>query len=140
MVNKTAVTILVEKGLKVTPQRIAVLDIILNSNNHPTADNINEYLRLSYPHVPIATVYKILDAFVKHGVVTKVKTEDGIVRYDPVQEKHHHIYYSDSEKIEDFYDANLNKMLFEFFSKKKLPDFVIEDIKVQVTGRISSHK
>ena len=135
MVNKTAVRILVEKGLKVTPQRIAVLDIIFNLNNHPSADNIAEYLRISYPHVPIGTVYKILDVFVDKGIVSRVKTENGTIRYDPILEKHHHLYCSESEQIEDFYDDDLNKILNDYFVKKQIPNFKIEDIKLQIIGK-----
>lgn len=137
MVNKTAVRILVEKGLKVTPQRIAVLDIILNLDNHPTADNIVDYLRINHPHVPIGTVYKILDAFVDKKIVSRVKTDNGLIRYDHIQEKHHHIYTPDSEKIEDFYDEKLNKILEDYFSKNKIPNFKIEDIKLQIIGRFT---
>jgi Fur family peroxide stress response transcriptional regulator len=139
MVNKTALRILVEKGLKVTPQRIAVLDIILNLHNHPSADNIAEYIRLSYPHVPIGTVYKILDAFVEKGIISRIKTENGIIRYDPVPEKHHHLYSSQSEQIEDFYDEDLNKILDDYFRKKQIPNFKIEDIKLQIIGKFSNN-
>jgi Fur family peroxide stress response transcriptional regulator len=140
MVNKTAVRILVEKGLKVTPQRIAVLDILLNLNTHPTADTITEYIRLNYPHVPIGTVYKILEVFVKYGLVNRVKTENGIIRYDPVTENHHHLYYSDSEQIEDFYDNELNKILNDYFRKKQIPNFKIKEIKLQIIGRFTENK
>jgi Fur family peroxide stress response transcriptional regulator len=139
MVNKTAVRILVEKGLKVTPQRIAVLDIILNLNNHPTAENIEEYLSLSYPHVPIGTVYKILEVFVNKGIVTRVKTDNDIIRYDAILKKHHHLYCSQSEQIEDFYDDNLNKILDDYFRKKEIPNFKIEDIKLQIIGKFTNN-
>ena len=36
---------LIEKGLKVTPQRIAILEAIIKLNNHPTAENIIDYIR-----------------------------------------------------------------------------------------------
>lgn len=139
MVNKNAVRILVEKGLKVTPQRIAVLDIILNLHNHPSAENIAEYIRLSYPHVPIGTVYKILDVFVEKGIISRVKTENGIIRFDPVSEKHHHLYSSQSEQMEDFFDKDLNKILDEYFRKKQIPNFKIEDIKLQIIGKFSNN-
>jgi Fur family transcriptional regulator, peroxide stress response regulator len=139
MVNKTAVRILVEKGLKVTPQRIAVLDILLNLENHPAADTITEYLRLNYPHVPIGTVYKILDVFLEKGIVNKVQTENGIIRFDPVTEKHHHLYSLDSERIEDFYDPQLNKILEDYFSKNQIQNFKIEDIKVHLKGRFTDN-
>lgn len=139
MVNKTAVRILVEKGLKVTPQRIAVLDIILNLNNHPAAENIEEYLRISYPHIPIGTVYKILEVFVNNGIITRVKTDNDIIRYDAILEKHHHLYCSQSEQIEDFYDDNLNKILDDYFRKKQIPNFKIEDIKLQIIGKFTNN-
>lgn len=138
MVNKTAVKILIEKDLKVTPQRIAVLDVLLNMNNHPSAENIVEYMRLSFPHVPIGTVYKILDVFVEKRIVNRVKTDDDTLRYDAIQEKHHHLYSSQSEQIVDYYDDELNKILEDHFRKKQIPDFKIEDIKLQIIGRFTN--
>ena len=135
MVNKTAIRILTEKGLRITPQRIAVLDIILNLNNHPAAEEISEYMRISYPHVPIGTVYKILDAFIEKGIVTRVKTENDVIRYDTVPEKHHHLYCTDSELIEDYFDNDLNKLLEDYFKKKQIPDFQIQDVRLQIIGK-----
>ena len=138
MVNKTAVKILIEKELKVTPQRIAVLDILLNMDNHPSAENIIEYMRLSFPHVPIGTVYKILEVFVEKGIANRVKTDNDTLRYDAVQEKHHHLYSSQSDQIVDYYDDELNKILEDHFRKKQIPDFKIEDIKLQIIGRFTN--
>ena len=135
MANKTVIKMLVENGLKVTPQRTAVLEVVLNLHNHPTAENIAEYLRLSYPHIPIGTVYKILDTFVKKGMIEKVKTDDDSIRYDPVKEKHHHLYAAESERIEDYYDDELNKILADYFRRKKIPDFTIRDFKLQIVGK-----
>lgn len=134
MADKTVIKILAENNLKVTPQRTAVLEVLLNLNNHPTAENIIEYLRLNYPHIPIGTVYKILDAFVEKGIVKKVTTDKDVMRYDAVMSKHHHLYYSDSERIEDYFDKDLNKILNDYFRRKKIPNFKITDIKLQITG------
>ncbi|MCX6302626.1 MAG: transcriptional repressor [Bacteroidia bacterium] len=135
MANKTVIRILAESGLKITPQRTAVLEVILSLNNHPTADNIAEYLRMSYPHIPIGTVYKILDTFFEKGIIKKVKTGDDVMRYDGVQKKHYHLLCADSERIEDYYDDELNKILNEYFGKKRIPGFIIEDFKVQIVGQ-----
>jgi Fur family peroxide stress response transcriptional regulator len=134
MVNKTALKILTDKGLRVTPQRIAVLDIILNLDNHPTIDYIIEFLKIDFPRISESTVYNILDTFVKKDIICRVKTENGIVRFDPVTDKHHHLYSTDSEKIEDFFDAELDKLLNDYFRKKKFPNFKIEDIRVHIKG------
>ncbi len=126
---------LYEKGLKVTPQRIAIFESIVELNNHPTAENIIEYIRKNHPNISVATVYKVLEVFVENGLVDKVKTESDTMRYDAILERHHHIYCSDSEKIEDFIDAELNEILDNYFSKKKIPHFQIEDIKLQIIGK-----
>lgn len=126
---------LVEKGLKVTPQRIAILEAIIKLNNHPTAENIIEYIRKNHPNIATATVYKILDAFVANELIRKVKTDRDIMRYDAIMESHHHLYCSESDQIEDFVDAELSKMMEQYFEKKKIPNFKIEDVKLQITGK-----
>jgi Fur family peroxide stress response transcriptional regulator len=131
---------LVEKELKVTPQRMAILEAIIKLNNHPTAENIIDYIRKNYPNIATATVYKVLDALVANELIEKVKTESDVMRYDAIMESHHHIYYSDSDRIEDYSDNDLNELLEKYFEKKKIPDFKIEDIKLQIIGRYIKHK
>jgi Fur family peroxide stress response transcriptional regulator len=131
---------LVEKELKVTPQRMAILEAIIKLNNHPTAENIIDYIRKNYPNIATATVYKVLDALVANELIEKVKTERDVMRYDAIMESHHHIYYSDSDRIEDYSDNDLNELLEKYFEKKKIPDFKIEDIKLQIIGRYIKHK
>jgi len=139
MVNKTVIKILADNNLKVTPQRTAVLEVILNLNNHPSAENIVEYLRLNYPHIPIGTVYKILDVFVEKGIVIKVKTDNDVMRYDAIKEKHHHLYCAETERIEDYYDENLDALLENNLKKKKIPNFKIKDIKLQIVGNFTDN-
>jgi len=135
MADREVIKILAENNLKVTPQRIAVLEVIMGLENHPSADNIIDYIRLNFPHVPIGTVYKILDAFVGKNIIHRVKTENGILRYDAVKEPHHHLYCKDTERIEDFYDDELNNLLEDYFKKKKIPKFRISDFKLQIKGK-----
>jgi Fur family peroxide stress response transcriptional regulator len=126
---------LIEKGLKVTPQRIAILESIIGLNNHPTAENIIDYIRKNHPNIATATVYKVLDVLVENGIIMKVKTESDIMRYDAIMESHHHLYCSESDRIEDYQDEELNNILEKYFEKKGIPDFKIEDIKLQIIGK-----
>ena len=126
---------IIEKGLKVTPQRIAVLQAIFKLNNHPTADNIIEFIRKNHPNIATATVYKVLDAFTENGLIKKVKTDRDIMRYDAIMESHHHLYCSETDRIEDYKDEQLNTLLEDYFEKKGIPDFRIEDIKLQIIGK-----
>jgi len=131
---------LIEKGLKVTPQRIAILEAIMKLNNHPTAENIIEYIRKNHPNISVATVYKVLDALIENRLISKVKTDKDIMRYDAIIKSHHHLYYSDSDRIEDYNDKELNELLEKYFEKKKIPDFKIEDIKLQIIGKYTKPK
>ena len=129
-----------EKGLKVTPQRIAILEAIVKLNNHPTAENIIEYIRKNHPNIATATVYKVLDALVSNELIKKVKTERDIMRYDAILKSHHHLYCSESDRIEDYNDDELNEMLEKYFKKKGIRDFKIEDIKLQIIGKFIKNK
>jgi Fur family peroxide stress response transcriptional regulator len=48
-----------EKGLKVTPQRVAIYEAIVNLKNHPTAENVIEYIKANHPNISVGTVYKV---------------------------------------------------------------------------------
>ena len=131
---------LIEKGLKVTPQRIAILEAIFSLKNHPTAENIIEYIHKNHPNISTGTVYKVLDIFVSSGIINRVKTERDIMRYDAMLESHHHLYFSDSDRIEDYRDDDLNTLLEAYFRKKHIPNFEIEDIKLQIIGKLIHNK
>jgi len=125
-------------NLKITPQRIAVLEALSNLKDHPTADNIKEYVVKNHPHIAVGTIYKTLETFVEKGLVKKVKTEQDVMRYDAILDKHHHLYCEDTERIEDFFDDQLNELLDEYFKKKKIPNFKVKDIKLQIIGTFNN--
>lgn len=140
MVNRSVIEILAKHNLKMTPQRIAILEVILNIENHPDAEKITDYLRLTYPSISLATIYKTLDTFTKKGIIRKVATDKESMKYDAITERHHHLYSSESDRIEDFYDEELNVLLDEFLKKKKIPNFKVEDIKLHITGKFTDNK
>lgn len=121
-------------NLKVTPQRMAVLEALNTLRNHPTADNIKEFVIDNHPNIAVGTIYKTLETFVEKGLVKKVKTENGIMRYDAILENHHHLYCEKTEQIEDYFDDELNTLLENFFKKKKTPHFKISEIRLQLKG------
>jgi Fur family peroxide stress response transcriptional regulator len=126
---------LVEKGLKVTPQRIAVYEAVVKLNNHPTAESIIRYIKKTYPNIATATVYKVLDALTENGLVKRVKTEKDIMRYDAILESHHHLYCTETDRIEDYNDEQLDRIIEDYFQYNGIPDFQIEDIKLQINGK-----
>jgi Fur family peroxide stress response transcriptional regulator len=124
-----------EKGLKVTPRRLSILEAIVKLDTHPTAEEIIKFIRKRNPNIATATVYKALNIMVAKKVINKVDTERDISRYDAILETHHHLYCSESDRIEDFVDAGLNEMIEHYFENKKIPGFEIEDVRLQIIGR-----
>ena len=124
-------------GLKITPQRLAVFDAVINLKNHPTAENITEFIKDNHPNIATGTVYKTLETLVQCGIINKVKTDSDVMRYDAIIEKHHHLYSSKSDRIEDFYDGELNNILDNYLKSKNIPNFKIEDIRLQIIGRFT---
>lgn len=131
---------LIDRGLKVTPQRIAILEAIIKLNNHPTADNIIEFIRENHPNIATGTVYKVLEALAQNGLIVKVKTDRDIMRYDAIIENHHHLYCAESDRIEDYFDDELTHVIENHFKKKGIPNFKINDIKLQIIGRFTDNK
>ena len=119
---------------------MAILEAIIKLNNHPAAENIIEYIRKNHPNIATATVYKVLDALVENELIKKVKTEKDVMRYDAVLENHHHLYCSDSDRIEDYFDDELNQLLDNHFQKRGIPGFEIDDIKLQIIGKFLKNK
>ena len=122
------------KGLKVTPQRMSILEAVYALDNHPTAEKIIEFIRERHPNIATGTVYKVLDTLEENKLIKKVKTDKDIMRYDGVLEKHHHLYCSECDLIEDYNDKELDRMLEDYFKKKSIPGFKMEEIILQIRG------
>jgi Fur family transcriptional regulator, peroxide stress response regulator len=130
---------LVEKGLKVTPQRMSILEAVYKLNNHPTADQIIDFIKPRYPGIASGTVYKVLDTLVHHDLVKKVKTEKDIMRYDGIIDNHHHLYCVECDYIVDYNNSGLDEILKSYFEKNQIDNFIIEDIRLQINGRFIVH-
>jgi Fur family transcriptional regulator, peroxide stress response regulator len=131
---------LIEQGLKVTPQRMSVLEAIYTLDTHPTVEHIIEKIRPTYPNIATATVYKVLDVLVANGLIKRVMTEKDVMRYDGVVENHHHLYCISCDYIDDYENAELDLLLKKFFEKNKIDNFQIENIQLQINGSFIKHK
>jgi Fur family peroxide stress response transcriptional regulator len=125
---------LVEKGLRVTPQRIAVLDAIYNLGNHPSADQIIDFVRKANPNIATGTVYKVLDTLTYNRLTKRVTTDMNIMRYDGEVKEHHHLYCTSCDVIDDYVDEELNQLLENYFRNKKIEGFQLQEFSVQIKG------
>jgi len=123
-----------DKGLKVTPQRLTILDAVNKLGGHPTADNIIEYIRKDNPNIASGTVYKVLCTLIENKLIKKVTTDEGVMRYDGVMENHHHLYDSECGLIEDYIDEELDVLIKEHFKKKVIDGFHLKECVLQIKG------
>ena len=82
-------TSLKSAGMRMTPQRAAICNLLAESKEHPTAAMIYDELEPKFDSLSLATVYNTLNALVEIGVVNKLgEAGDGSVRYDADTEPH----------------------------------------------------
>ena len=114
---KEIAQILREKGLKVTPQRIAVYNMLMNTYEHPNAEMIYKTLEPTNPTMSLATVYKTLDFFKQLGLVQELNVGEPSSRYDAVVQCHPHTVCKVCGKVEDLHMEQLPEV-----AKKLVPD------------------
>lgn len=77
-------------GLKLTPQRIAIVREIAGDPTHPTAQELFERLRPTLPTMSFATLYNTLDALASAGLCAALSLAPGASRFDPNMRAHYH--------------------------------------------------
>lgn len=99
-----------QADLKVTPQRIAIFEQLVQSANHPTADNMFKSIRSKLPHISFDTVNRTLQTFSQIGIVDIVESFSGARRFDPNFKNHHHIHCIKCGDIIDFYNDEFDNL------------------------------
>ena len=125
---------LVDAGLKATQQRIVILGNLMKRMDHPSPDQIYESIKKSNPSISLGTVYKTLDTLCEGGIIDKVMTNSGILRYDANTTQHNHIYCINTNEIIDFQSDSLEEMLKKFINEMDLENFDVTDFKLQING------
>ena len=89
-------------GVRMTPQRHAILSYLVESMSHPTADEIYRALERRFPNMSVATVYNNLKVFMEAGLVRELTYGDDSSRFDADMSDHYHAICESCGKIVDF--------------------------------------
>lgn len=89
------------KGIKLTPQRLAILEYLDGNKNHPSAETIYKAVRRMFPMMSFATVYKTLETLKHKGDIRELTIDPIKRRYDPDTKPHHHLICVTCKKIVD---------------------------------------
>ena len=91
-----------EREFRITPQRIAVLKILAESQEHPSAEAIYEKVKKDFPTTSLATIYKTVTLAKEIGEVMELGFSDGSNRYDGYNPSPHpHLICVQCKKIVD---------------------------------------
>src|SRR3954447_13068401 len=88
--SQDTATILRAHGIQPSAQRVAVAEYMLQTDAHPSADQVWTTVRQYFPMLSRATVYNTLNLFVEKGLVRQHVLAEGKVVFDPKVENHHH--------------------------------------------------
>jgi len=128
-VNHDVVTVLRERGIQPSAQRVAVAKYVLRAADHPSADQIWHNVRRGFPMLSRATVYNTLNLFVEKGLIREFVLAEGRLVYDPNLERHHHFIDEDTGSIHDVpWDA------VKVSDVEKLEGFGVRDYQVVMRG------
>lgn len=105
-----AIATLKESGVRITPQRHAILEYLIATMKHPTADDIYKALEDKFPNMSVATVYNNLRVFKKVGLVKELTYGDSSSRFDYATTDHYHIICESCGKIVDFKYPGLDEV------------------------------
>jgi Fur family peroxide stress response transcriptional regulator len=123
---RDALETLKSTGVRITPQRHAILEFLIQSMIHPTADDIYRALEAKFPNMSVATVYNNLRVFRESGLVKELTYGDSSSRFDFVTNDHYHIICDSCGKIVDFHYPGLDE---------------VEHLASHVTGfQVNSHR
>lgn len=76
------VTKLRTRGHRITPQRLAILRMLVESHVHPSVEDIFEKVKVNFPTTSLATVYKTIAVMKELGEVLELEFSTGHNRYD----------------------------------------------------------
>ncbi|MCH5329197.1 MAG: transcriptional repressor [Coprobacter sp.] len=129
------ITLLHERGIKATPQRVAVYGALM-SLRHPCAEEVIAEVHRHHPAVSVATVYNTLDFFGKNGLLVKVFTGDNRMYFDTDVREHHHLCSPARHEIADYHDPELTRLIHDYVRQRGIPGFRLEKINLQLIGTI----
>lgn len=102
-----------EKGIRLTPQRKVILDLLKSTSEHLTAEEIYQNIKQKVQRVSLGTVYNTLHKLKEAGVIQELSYGDMSSRYDGFAMIHYHVTCVECGKVIDFHRNVLKSLEVE---------------------------
>jgi Fur family peroxide stress response transcriptional regulator len=103
--DASSIEALRKQGYKATPQRIAICRYVLNSRDHPSAQQTYDEVRKIHPTVSLATVYKTLGVMKDLNLIQELDLPQGQTRFDSYMKPHINLICLQCGSITDLDDT-----------------------------------
>ena len=115
-----------EEGLKITPQRIAIVKYLENNSSHPSVERIHRDVARNFPTISLATVYNTLDTLEKIEEVRPLMFCGKRKVYEPNMDSHHHVLCEECGAIHDIFS--------DYAAQLTIPGELIDQFEVRDTS------
>lgn len=119
---------LVRRNIRISHQRVKVLQYLLQNRSHPTVDQIYNDLHREIPSLSRTTIYNTLSTFCKANLVRVLTIEDNEARYDIMIEDHGHFK---CESCGGIFNFRINP---DLLVSEDLKNFAVKDKNVYFRG------
>lgn len=120
-----------QEGFKLTPQRKLLLEILFNTEEHLSAEEIFEKAKASQSNVSFGTIYRNLSLLAEIKIVNQLNFKDGRTRFELSLDHHHHLICLGCGNAINVYECPFGKALNDTASAN---DFLIKDHNLEVFG------
>ena len=125
-----------DKGFRITPQRTAIVDYLLKTDDHPSAEHIHKVIQRKHPMVSLSTVYNTLDMLKERELVSEIEVE-GEARFDAHTDEHINLVCMSCGKIDDIDEESIKEIQAKAARKSK---YLILKSSFELFGYCSSCK
>lgn len=120
------------RGLRLTPQRDALLRVLGDATGHPTADDLVQRVREVLPTVSHATVYRNLQELVREGLIRTLDMAGAAAQFEVNPDEHHHFVCRKCSQVWDVYLANVDVKVNR--RRTEIDGFEVDRREVQLHG------
>ncbi|HCG91572.1 MAG TPA: transcriptional repressor [Dehalococcoidia bacterium] len=120
MLSNELLEIMKEQGIKITPQRLAIAEVLVNSTDHPSVQQIHERVKDHFPSLTLNTIYSTINVLVKRGLIQELPFEQ-YSRYESNLNPHLNLVCTVCGDIvdSDIAEPLVKKLLFEISESAK---------------------
>ena len=117
--------------MRLTKQRQVILETLKDTDTHPSADKVYERVRKRIPDVSLGTVYRNLEKLSNEGLILKLDTGDGRMRYDGNPAEHHHFACTECGGV---YDVPESAGVSVSYKKNAIKGFNVKGCSLMLRG------